>query len=502
MEIMMPAQNTIKKNVLGIPIFEAIYRYLKRLIQATKRIRDIFLSIIHIYYYFYVHHVEYYQPLYSFQLFRTKVPQRPCVDRAEHVYDALKHFGNGGRILDVGCSLGYFSHYFAERHYRVTGIDSNPYNIAICKRIKKINRASIQFSVAEFSIDFLESMREGQYDVAFIFSVLHHILHDKGLAYTEKLLDTLLNKIPILFVELAIKEEATQFPWCRDLPDDALSLFAQCKNITVTHLGYSPTHLSSVARPLYMVQKKTMIINKTTYPLLSQKFNAYQGSPVQGRHFYDCDTLFIKRYYTQENEEAALQIENEICIYQKLPKNEFFPTLISTNQESYFTDIHLTKLPGTNLNDLLIKQQIVPPMIVFNALIEGLNFLYQQGFYHNDVRLWNMLWTGEKLFLFDLGLADVIEHENTNFALLWVIKQLHNFHCYAFQYPIPPPADNYNQSIAADFYPIILALKKNNFDGFLKWYNHVWKAGARSRLMENSTSIKAKRKKQGGTRII
>lgn len=245
-------QNTFKYNV------KAVATPLITLVYSVFRIIDIVIGILQLYFQFYFHRVEFYQPLYNFSLLKKK-PKRKCVDRAELIFDSLKTFGAGARILDVGCNLGYFSFYFAQRDYLVTGIDSDKHHIAVCNGVKRINKLPVQFLTQEFSIDFIDEIPEHAYDVAFIFSELHHIVYTQGIDYVKTLLEKLLDKIPIVFVELALKDEKTQAPWRVYLPDEAISIFEKCNHTTIKLLGYSLTHLSEVARPVYLLQKKKLL---------------------------------------------------------------------------------------------------------------------------------------------------------------------------------------------------------------------------------------------------
>ena len=72
--------------------------------------------------------------------------------------------------------MGYISLFFASKGATVTGIDSNP------------NQTSLL---------------EGEYDVVFWFSVLHHIVFKYGLRETQSMTSRLLDVADVLFVELA-----------------------------------------------------------------------------------------------------------------------------------------------------------------------------------------------------------------------------------------------------------------------------------------------------------
>jgi 2-polyprenyl-3-methyl-5-hydroxy-6-metoxy-1,4-benzoquinol methylase len=284
----------LKTQIKHLPIIGAIatatWTQLKHLYQTTKQsYTRIILNIL-------MKRVEYYQPLYHHPLNPTKHPQRICIDRATTIYQTIEAWGKGGRILDIGCSLGYFAYYFAERDYLVEGIDFDPKNIKVCKLLQNLNIPKVNFAVAEFSSHYLKTITVNQFDIVFLFSVMHHITHAHGLDYAQTLMAELTEKIPVLFIELAIKEEQTTAAWRQSLPENELAIFDKCTDISIEKIGTYPNHLSTVLRPLYLVKKKTMTFCGKTYPVHARKFIPYHGFYEAGCRYYDCGDTFVKKY--------------------------------------------------------------------------------------------------------------------------------------------------------------------------------------------------------------
>jgi SAM-dependent methyltransferase len=202
-----------------------------------------------------IKYVEYYQPLYGLQI--APKPLRSCRDRAQVIAAQLTPLGPHLRIIDLGCSLGYFAFYFADRGVQAHGIDNLPQNIAVAEVVQSINNLPARFTCAELSLDFVRSLPAGHYDAALILSVLHHITHQHGLAYTRELLAELIERIPTLILELAHRNESVSFPWRQSQPEDPLEILSACRNIRTQKLGDFDTHLSNVRRPLWLITRNT-----------------------------------------------------------------------------------------------------------------------------------------------------------------------------------------------------------------------------------------------------
>lgn len=419
----------------------------------------------------YLQKVEYYQPLYNFPFIANKKPARACIDRADLIFEQIKSWGPGGRILDIGCSLGFFTYYFASRGYSAHGIDANADNISVCRLLQDVNNLPVTFSPQELSNEFVNKLSVNQYDIAFLFSLLHHVIHAKGLEYVQDLMSSLLDKIPILFVELALQDEEVDAPWHKSLPSDELAIFAKCSDMTIQKIGYVPNHLSSLRRPLYMIKKRVISLFGEKYSVYDRKFIAYTGVTYYGRQYYDCGDRYIKKYYLDESGNNYNQISREIENYLFLPSNHFFPRMISYHKCKNEIGIVFSKLPGDNLHELMLHGSSVPSLKILTDLINALDFLYQNGLYHNDVRLWNMMFDDYQTHLFDLGLAGKEEKENTNIALLWIIAQLYNFHCYDFVNPLIHAPKIELHRLESKTQDIVQALQSTrSFGEFLEWF--------------------------------
>jgi O-antigen chain-terminating methyltransferase len=195
--------------------------------------------------------VEYYQPLYGVS--GIEDPLRPCRDRAIHIASALAPLGEQFRLIDFGSSLGYFPFFFADRGAICTGLDIKPENTAVARGVQHLNGLNATFGTASLDMQTVHSISPGEYDVALMLSVLHHIHHRHGTDYVARLLADLLDRIPMLILELATKDEAVRFAWRESLPADPLAILSACGNINVRKLGLARSHLSDSERPIYVI---------------------------------------------------------------------------------------------------------------------------------------------------------------------------------------------------------------------------------------------------------
>ena len=90
---------------------------------------------------------------------------------AEPLFDQV-NIDNVQRVLEVGCGNGVLSSYLAEKHgWNVTGIDIDPDQIKIAKKIHKEND-SLKFVEADATELPYEN---NEFDLTLSFDVLHHI---------------------------------------------------------------------------------------------------------------------------------------------------------------------------------------------------------------------------------------------------------------------------------------------------------------------------------------
>jgi O-antigen chain-terminating methyltransferase len=197
--------------------------------------------------------VEYYQPLYGIS--GLEPPLRACRDRALAIAAALGPPGGSFRLIDFGSSLGYFPFFFADRGAVATGLDINPLNTDVARAAQRLNGLPATFRTAALDLHTVRRIAPGEYDVALVLSVLHHLSYRYGNDYVAELVAALLERVPVAVFELAHRGEPVNCGWRASLPEDPLSILRLSGAIQVSLIGQSQSHLSGAGRPLYLVRR-------------------------------------------------------------------------------------------------------------------------------------------------------------------------------------------------------------------------------------------------------
>lgn len=183
------------------------------------------------------------------------------------------------KILDVGCDLGYITNCLADRGFNAHGIDNSfrygakkedhipdlnkiresEYGpIPIAKLVAKINGIkNATFSIDDFNIEYIEKMEPRAYDCVVIFAVLHDIYRARGMEYTQDLLNKLLEKVPVVILEMTEKSKVSDDvsegikELMRILPDNVEMFFKNLKNISKVETV--DKHYMKLTRPVFIL---------------------------------------------------------------------------------------------------------------------------------------------------------------------------------------------------------------------------------------------------------
>ena len=165
--------------------------------------------------------------------------------------------GGSFRLIDFGSSLGYFPFFFADRGVVATGLDINPLNTDVALAAQRLNGLPATFGTAALDLPTVRRIAPGEYDVALVLSVLHHLSYRYGNDYVAELVAALLERIPVAVFELAHRGEPVSCGWRASLPEDPLSILRLSGAIQVSLIGRSQSHLSGAGRPLYLVRRES-----------------------------------------------------------------------------------------------------------------------------------------------------------------------------------------------------------------------------------------------------
>lgn len=188
------------------------------------------------------------------------------------------------KILDVGCDLGYITHCLADRGFKVHGIDNSfRYGaksedhipdltkikekdeddgpISIARLVAKINGIkNATFSIDDFNMEYVEKMKVKEYDSVVILAVLHDIYRARGFEYTKDLLNKILEKVPVVILEMTekskVSENATEGikKLMEILPENVELFFNNLENIDKVEKVNQ--EYIKITRPVYILYSK------------------------------------------------------------------------------------------------------------------------------------------------------------------------------------------------------------------------------------------------------
>lgn len=365
----------------------------------------------------------------------TQSTSRTCEDRLVSigaVYDALAaELGRPLRVLDLGCAQGYFSLALAARGAEVRGVDFLDRNIALCQALAAENpQLKAQFEVARVE-DVIAAVQPGQYDLVLGLSVLHHVVHEHGVAQVCDWLGLLAEHCSVLLVELALREEPLY--WGQSLPEQPTALL---RDFSFVHeVRRFPTHLSEIARPLVVASNSHCICGAQAWRIQrwSAEAHALSGGTHQAtRRYFWLDGAFAKLIGFDGPRGALNQQEfdNELTLLsQPLPGFAAAQLLGHCRSEGQGLVV-MEQLPGRLLLDVLQAGEKVQPLAVLLPLLRQLEALEAAGRYHQDIRTWNLLLNDAgELRLIDFGsiapqARDCVWPENIFLAFLIFVHEL------------------------------------------------------------------------------
>lgn len=419
-----------------------------------------------------------YQPVYRYEEdLKQANTSRTCLDRCELLATELAADIKNVRILDVGCSMGYISLYLADRGATVTGVDYLPANIDFCRQLAKTASIKAEFKEQEFS-KVSDDLVEGQYDVALIFSVLHHVVHLHGLAATRKMMATFLDKCDAIYVELARKSENVDFAWLQSLPENELDIFAGIKDIEITKLAELPALNGVVTRPLYRVRKTAKLYNGLNHSPLSLRRSNIKTGSTKDRKYVLSDTLFTK-LFVFEGRDTYLKFCAELDAGKRMGHSRGFLPVIGSEIRGRLGAVTWPRVNGPTLMDAISSGAEINIRAVALDILDILRGFANAGLYWNDLRSHNIMLTERGTIAIDLEVAAPTELDATLNIYLWLLldiqerrlnsQVLNIFKDGAKNVKKPPYAvDQYDQSIrdiaaAALGESSILGLLKHKF---------------------------------------
>ena len=146
-----------------------------------------------------------YQPVDDPRLKDWKVDRYDAAQRLEYILKNLK----GRRVLDIGCSEGYYSRELAKRGYEVTGIDRSEGLIAVSRYLTTLANLNVEYRTVRDWADY-----EGEFDTILFLAVIHNDMKKIGIEAGIEKLKYLKNRCRVLFME--VPNNSNERGWGKD----------------------------------------------------------------------------------------------------------------------------------------------------------------------------------------------------------------------------------------------------------------------------------------------
>jgi SAM-dependent methyltransferase len=359
------------------------------------------------------HLPERYQPLYGHESDDTsRSADSPRTGQILSMIDLVAvHFGRPLRILDLGSAQGYYCFLAAERRHHVVGLDYLPINVAVSRAIHELH-PELPIEFVEGDIDGAAAMvADGNFDLVLGLSILHHIAHRDGHDATLALVQQLRDNVPFGLFEMAVRDEPVY--WAESLPNDPRVTLAPYEFIR--ELTLSPTHLSDIERPLFYCSRTHALVNGQLYPILkySETSHAQAASVHAGmRRYYQIPDGIVKitaHFGETIDLEVLVDLQNETrqerAAIEKLTGSTIeVPNIIEFLDVTTEVVIARTAFPGTLLSEVVTTLEADDRMSAFEQILRQLADLETLGWYHTDLRTWNVVWDASQ------GTARLIDH--------------------------------------------------------------------------------------------
>ncbi|TIX90757.1 methyltransferase domain-containing protein [Rhizobium sp. P44RR-XXIV] len=342
---------------------------------------------------------------------------RDCRARLVIIEDACRrlsrHLNRPLKVLDLGCAQGFFSLSLASSGATVTGVDFQAENIDVCSSLAEEN-PDLQVCFVQARIEnFVETLDPGEYDVVLGLSVFHHLVYLYGVEYVSRLLMTLMNVINLGIFEFALREEPLY--WGSAQPDDPRDLIDGCA--FRYQIASHETHLSHVRRPMYLVSNRTLLSDN-----FCDEFERWSAQPYSGarevhngsRRYYWGSAFFGKVFdFTSGRKsfppEVGLRNKSELIaetgFLARPPESFETPRLLAYGKSALQGWIVTSVIDGVLLSDMTGGGRSLDVDRVLSDILQQLATLEDAGLYHDDIRLWNVMYdrARQRFKLIDYG---------------------------------------------------------------------------------------------------
>ena len=377
---------------------------------------------------------EIYQPIFDHPAYDLEC-SRACEDRLQEIsqiYNALAaELGRPLKVLDLGCAQGFFSMSLGALGASVHGVDYLEQNVAVCSALA---RAYPDID-ATFEIGRIEDVLEGiagqSFDIVLGLSVFHHLIHEHGEARVVALFDIILDCAELFVCEFALATEPLY--WGPSQPQKPRTLLGGAA--FVHEIARFGTHLADIERPLYVASNKYWCIGKRLGVIESSTTESHPlacGAHRGARRYVFSSHHLVKifEHDAEYAERGKLEILHEAKFLQNPPLGFSAPNLYEVGVNEGEAWLVMQRLPGQLLVEMILHERPYDSVSVVQQILKQLAVLENSGFYHDDLRAWNVLLDEQGIAqLIDFGSIsrtplDIVWPHNIFLAALIFIKEV------------------------------------------------------------------------------
>jgi tRNA A-37 threonylcarbamoyl transferase component Bud32 len=374
--------------------------------------------------------------------------------------------------LDVGCAQGYLSFNLSKYCITIDAVDGCLQNIELCNLIKReFNLNNIKFH----HTDALNFEFPHEYDIIIICNVIHHICHQNSIETTLDYLRKISQESKVSLLELTNSDENQD--WSCSLPESN-NIFTEVFEFS-DKISEFTNHLNSKKRPLFIGSNNLIYFNETFFCFQkkiksSHKFDRNINNGFKS-YFY-CEDKIVKQYKGIEDDYLRKELQKEKAFYNINVCNISSKALI--HNEFYSTFLVRDKIEGTLLYEFLEDASTDTKIEIIKKIINQLAYYEKIGFYHNDLRLWNILVDAKyNIYIIDYSSfsknAEDIYGNSVYFSFAILLTEIFKLKFLHFPFRLLPELTNLPKSIFALIVYITNTLKNISFTELQNDYTRI-----------------------------
>ena len=319
--------------------------------------------------------------------------------------EALPHEG-ALRILDIECAQGYFTlaiaHALAARGCKVevVGVDQREENVKFCEALAAHHGISARFVCAAFDMKFVNRQEHARWDAVL---VLGEAMIAAGAGTAEAVAATSLLGAHSSVAFCEMPQDRRPNVGCCALAERLLATRAFSRRLTS-----SPGFPNGAVRDLYACSDHLAWVGERWFAFDRVTDRSHAGVPDsfsgQRRFFLGRETV-VKQFQGDGRHGLfnRAELAAEAAALQALRgEHGRYPAVFAQSDDGDVIWLARESLPGELLSERMATGGIDRDAVA-RGLLGELAHLESRGFYHADLRCWNVLLDGDDVRLIDFG---------------------------------------------------------------------------------------------------